>query len=261
MIYLSDFSSYNPPYPLTHARIGINNVVRDGEITATSEIEGFPPRAVGNALTYEFWRPQNGTGTITVGFPSQIIDYVGIAAHNLRGGNVIVEHSTNATSWTTINNVTPQKNSPMMFIFPPVTAGFIRVTVSATNASVGVIYAGKTIEMQRAVFGGINPINFSRATTIRPNQSESGVWLGRNVIREGSETAVTWQNLTYDWYKANFDDFAEESRKYPFFFAMRPETYPEIVGYVWTNGDIIPTTSGVRNFLSVTVPMQGVSIE
>jgi hypothetical protein len=262
MIYISDdFLTYEPPYPLTHARIGIDNAVRTATITATSAIEGFPASAVGNALTYEFWRPVSGSGTITAQFTQQIIDYVGIASHNLAGGSVTVERSTDGTNWTTIRTVTPINNSPLMFLFEPVQAAYIRVAVNATNASVAVIYTGKTLEMQRAVFGGISPINFTRNTVIRPNESESGLWLGRNVIRRGSETTITWQNLTYDWYKANFDKFAKDAIKYPFFIAMRPSTYPEMTGYVWTQNDIVPTLSGIKNFLNVTVGMLGVEMD
>jgi hypothetical protein len=262
MIYISDdFLTYNPPYPLTHARIGMDNAVRTAEISATSAIDGFPASAVGNALTYEYWRPVNGTGTITAGFAEQSIDYIGIASHNLAGGSVTVEHSMNGATWTTVRTVSPENNAPLMFLFQPVQAKYIRVLVAATNASVAVIYAGKTLEMQRAVFGGISPVNFGRSTVIRPNESESGLWLGRNVIRQGSETSVTWQNLTYDWYKDNFDKFAKDAIKYPFFFAMRPATYPEMTGYMWTQGDIVPTLSGIRNYLNVSVPMLGVEVD
>jgi hypothetical protein len=254
-------NNFDPDVPLNFARIGYDNLVRNAAISATSRIDGFPPSAVANPLTYEYWRPQNGSGSIVMGFPLSPVDYVGIASHNLKNSPVKIELSTDATNYVEVMTVTPTSDAPIMVLFDEVQAAFLRVTVNAPEASVGIIYAGKALAMQRRIWGGVNPLNLSRRTVIRPNISENGQWLGRSIIREGSATSVTFRNLSYDWYRANFDPFVESARKYPFFFGMRPDEYPEITGYVWTNNDIVPQTSGIRNFLDVSVDMQGLAIE
>lgn len=256
MIYIQD--DYTPDVPLSHARIGYDNRVTTA--TAGSAINGFPASSVANPLTYEFWRPVGTSGVLTALFNAGPVDYVGIAAHNMAGGSVKVEVLVGA-SWVEIDTVSPTSNAPLMFLFAQVTASGVRLTVSGTAPSIGVLYAGKVLAMQRKVWGGINPINFARRTTIRPNVSEGGQWLGRSIIREGSETSVTWRNLSYDWYKSDFDPFVEAARTRPFFFAMKPDKYPEISGYVWTADDITPSISGTRNFMDVTVGMEGLSIE
>jgi hypothetical protein len=256
MIYFDE--NFAPDVPLNHARIGINNLVTTAE--ADSALAGFPASAVTNPLTYEFWRPVGGSGVLTAEFDAGPVDYVGIAAHNLQGGTVKVEVKVGG-SWVVIDEVEPESNAPLMFLFDKVEAEGVQITVDGEDASIGVVYAGQAIAMQRRVWGGINPINFSRKTTIRPNVSENGQWLGRSIIREGSATTVSWRNLEYNWYREYFDPFVEQARITPYFFAMRPDKYPEISGYVWTNGDITPTISGVQNYLDVSVEMEGLSIE
>jgi hypothetical protein len=257
--------TFDPAIPLNNSRIGINSIVRTGTVTASSAQDGFPAIAAQNELTYEFWRPASlpATWVVDAGNPATV-DYVGIAAHTLgdTNTNITVEYSTDNSTWVEVDTHTPSDDSPIMFLFAPITARYWRLVVSAGGTpSIGVVYIGKVLEMQRACFAGLSPINFSRNTVIRPNRSENGVWLGRSIIREGSSMSVEYKHLEYQWYKANFDPFVEQARKYPFFFAWRPQSYPETIGYVWTSGDISPSTMGIKSLLQVGFEMQGLAIE
>jgi hypothetical protein len=261
MVVIQD--AFDPAVPLTHSRIGIDNIARSGTVDASSEAAGFPAIAAANPLTYEFWKPTAFPAWWRVDAGADVtVDYVGIAAHNLgtSGITVEVQSSDDNSTWTTVDTHTPTSDVPIMFLFAPVTARYWRITVTG-EAVIGAVYIGKVIEMQRAAFAGINPIDLSRRTVIRPNRSEGGQWLGRSVIREGSFTSVGFRHLTNAWYRANFDPFVEEARSYPFFFAWRPEGYPDSVGYVWTQGDIVPTTMGIKDFLEVGLDLEGLSVE
>jgi hypothetical protein len=256
-------NGFNPAVPLTHSRIGIDNIARTGTVSASSEAAGFPAIAAANPLTYEFWKPTAFPAWWRVDAgAAATVDYVGIAAHNLGSSRITVEvqSSTNNSTWTTVDSHSPTSDAPIMFLFAPVSARYWRITVTG-EAVIGAVYIGKVLEMQRAAYAGINPIDLSRRTVIRPNRSEGGQWLGRSVIREGSFTSVGFRHLTNAWYRANFDQFVEEARSYPFFFAWRPEGYPDSVGYVWTQGDIVPTTMGIRDFLEVGLDLEGLSVE
>lgn len=256
--------TFFPTIPLDHSRIGIDNIVRTGTVTASSETAGFPAIAAANPLTYNYWKPSTLPAWWKVDAGSaKSVNYVGIAAHDLGdvSGTVTVQYSTNNSTWVTVDSHSPTDNSPIMFLFGAISARYWRISVSGTAPFIGVVYIGTVLEMERPCFSGISPINFSRMTTIRPNMSEGGQWLGRSIIREGSRMGVQYRNLTYSWYKTNFDPFVEQARKYPFFFAWRPEGYPETVGYVWTQNDIAPTTNGVRNLLDVGFDMMGLAIE
>jgi hypothetical protein len=258
-------SGFAPSTPLTHSRIGMNTITRDGTITASSAAAGFPASGAQNPMTYEYWRPTSMPATWAVDAGSAVsCNYFGIAAHTFGSSSttVSIQYSTDNSSWTTIDSNSPTTDGPLMFLFTPVTARYWRISLSgALIPSVGVVYIGTTLDMQRACYAGLSPINFSRDTVIRPNRSENGLWLGRSIIREGSSMNVSYRHLDYDWYKTYFDPFVEQARKYPFFFAWRPQGYPESVGYVWTNADIAPTTMGIRDLLQVSFDMQGLSIE
>jgi len=81
------------------------------------------------------------------------------------------------------------------------------------------------------------------------------------VLFRSSSMSVGFRHLSFSWYKANFDPFVEKARVYPFFFAWRPEGYPDSVGYVWTNKDIAPVTMGIKDFVEVGFNMEGLAIE
>jgi hypothetical protein len=149
-----------------------------------------------------------------------------------------------------------------MFLFEPIVARYWRISlIGSVVPSIGVVYMGVTLDMERPCFSGVNPINLSRRTIVRPNRSENGLWLGRSITRQGSQTSVTYNNLNYSWYLNNFDPFVDLARRFPFFFAWRPEGYPDSIGYVWTSSDITPSTQGVRDLVSVSMTLEGTSIE
>lgn len=240
-------TGFAPAIPLTHSRIGMDTITRTGTVTASSAVAGFPALSAANPLTYEFWRPVDVSAAdafwqVDAG-EAVSVDYVGIAAHTLGGGaTVVVQYSTDNVTYETVDSLTPTDNAPIMFLFPPQVAQYWRIVVQGADASVGVIYVGKVLEMERACYAGLSPIDLSRRTVIRPNISEGGQWLGRSIVRQGSAMSVAFRHLNYDWYEANFDPFVEEAREYPFFFAWRPDGYPDSLGYVWVNDDITPTT-------------------
>jgi hypothetical protein len=240
----------------------MDNIVRGGTVTASSAVAGFPASAAANPLTYEFWRPETVPATWAVDAGAAVTcNYIGIAAHTLQGAEVEIEYSLDNSTWEKIGSNGPTNNAPIMFLFAPITARYWRIVVKNQVSSIGVVYIGQTLDMQRPCFAGLSPINFTRETVIRPNRSESGQWVGRSIVRQGSSMSVSFRHLEYDWYKNNFDPFVEEAREYPFFFAWRPDDYPETVGYVWTAQDITPSTMGIRNLLEVGFEMQGLAIE
>lgn len=260
MVYIQ--SGFNPSVPLSHSRIGIDNVVRNGTVSASSSASGFPAAAAKNPLTYEFWRPTSlpAWWMVDAGSPVEV-SYCGVAAHSIgtSGANMVVEYSLDNSTWTNVVGENQSDDSAMMFLFAPVTARYWRIYISGSVIpSVGVVYFGKVLEMQRPCYSGISPINFNRTTVIRPNRSENGQWIGRSIVRQGVSTSVAFRHLDYDWYRQNFDPFAKEAIKYPFFFAWRPDKYFDAVGYVWTTRDISPSTMGIRDLLQVSFEMVGI---
>lgn len=247
-------------FPLTHARIGYNTITRS-PVTVSTEAVGFEGANLENGLTYGHWMPTTLPATARWdAIVPTACNYVGIAAHTLGEFDNLVEvqHSSDNSVWTTAISGIVQSNAPTLFLFRTVTARYWRIQISGGTGipAIGVIYIGKVLEMQRPIFQGHSPITMSRETTIKPNRSEGGQFLGRSIIRTGVSSQYQFQNLTDDWVRSNFDPFIISARKYPFFIAWRPETYPE-VAYGWENGDIVPTNSGPRNLMSVSFNVQG----
>ncbi len=78
--------------PLTHARIGYDNILTRAASIEAGANDGSPASSAANPLTYSHWRATLGaprTYTVTMDGP-ETVDYIGIAAHNLNSENVLV---------------------------------------------------------------------------------------------------------------------------------------------------------------------------
>jgi hypothetical protein len=258
-------TGFNPTIPLSHSRIGHQTYTRTGTATASSAQVDFPADAPLNELTYEFWRPNLLPATWTLDAGSSVsANYFGIAAHTLgaSGNTVTIQGSNDNITYTDIDSITPSDNSPIMFLFASASYRYWRISISSgTFPSIGVIYVGTVLEMLRPCYGGLTPISLSRDSVIRPNRSEGGQWLGRSVIRSGSSMKVGYANLENNWVRTTFKDFIEDAVLYPFFFAWRPDNYPEDVGYVWVGDDIKPSNMGRNSLMQVSFDMSGLSSE
>ena len=249
--------------PLTHARIGYRTIWRKAgaTVTASSEEADFPASAAAQELTYEFWRPTSlpATWEVDAGEPVTV-DYCGIASHTLAGNTVEVQYF-DGDDWQTVSDVVTGDDTPLMFLFGPVEAQRWRIQISDGDVpSVGVVFFGQTLAMQRSIYGGHSPLNLSRSTTREPNRSDRGQWLGLSLVRRGISTDFSWQHLTAAWYRANFDPFVEyatQSRG-TFFIAWRPVRFPAEVGYCWVDqDDVQPSNMGQRDLMQVDMTVRG----
>lgn len=249
-------------YPLNHARIGYDTLTRGAAITSSSEEAGWPASSTGNSMTYERWRPTAVPAWVAYDAGADVeVDYLGIASHTLgsSGATFALEYSANGSDWTTVETVEAADDRAIMLLFEPITARYWRLSVTEAVASVGVVYIGRVLEMQRGLYGGHSPGRLSRQTDILPNKSDGGQFLGRSIIRQGYATAYDWDNLTASWYRQWFDPFVESARKYPFFIAWYPLKYPDEVLYAWCNDDIKPKNQGQRDLMSVGFSVEGIA--
>lgn len=254
-----------PPFPLSHARIGYQTICTADNVTASSEAAGFPADAAVNPFTYEGWKPDTLPATWSVDAGATVdVDYIGIAAHTFYVDRctLSIEYSIDGSTWTTLNEQAPGDGSPIMLIFETITARYWRFTVDGLAAPViGVIFIGKALAMQRAIYGGHAPISLNRRTTIVPVRTEAGQFLGRSIVRQGNGTSFEWKNLTAGWYRQYFDPFVKYARRFPFFIAWRPDRFPDEVGYVWTTADIAPSNMGVKDLMQVSMTVEGLTDE
>jgi hypothetical protein len=253
--------------PLTHSRIGYQTFTRGAlasQVTVSSQTATGPADAPLRPDTYEFWQASAIPATWQINLGSvKDIDYVGIAGHTIgtAGGAIKVEYSINGTDWVLFSSeVAPANDAPLLFLDEEVSALHVRLTLSlsAIAPQIAVIYIGKALAMQRAIYGSHTPITMSRETVLKRALSRGGRFLGQNYMRSGVKTDASFRNLKADWIRSDFDPFVLSARRFPYFFGWRPQTYPNEVGFVWTNDDIVPSNQGQRDFMQVSWSMKGI---
>jgi hypothetical protein len=255
MIYIQ--SGYSPTPDLNHARIGYQNLTYGRTPTASSSAAGYPAIAATYPTTFEYWKPTSTTSTWTIDLGSaQAVDFVGLVG-DMAGCTIAVQRSTNNSTWTTVDTRTTITDRINLFLFGSVSARYWRLSITVAIPSIAVVYIGTALAMQRKIYQGHSPLILSRETELSNNVSDGGQYLGRSIIRKGAQTACAWSHLTADWYRSNFDPFVKASRTAPFFIAWRPSQYTSELGYVWVDGDIAPTNTGPKNYMSVDMTVRG----
>lgn len=248
--------------PLTHARIGWHTYHRNSVWSSTSSVADFEPSALRNDMTLRRWQPSSVPASATADIGAQkLIDYIGIAAHTFKdnSNSFKVQASTDGVTFFDITtDYAPGNNDPIMILIEPVTVRHIRLSIlSGAAPTVGVMYFGEVLEMERSVYGGHSPIHLSRKSSTIPRVSESGQWLSKTRVRQGYSSSIEWANLTASWYRLKFDPFVASAELHPYFIAWNPLRAPGEVGYCWTDDDIQPANSGKRNFMTVSMSMVG----
>lgn len=265
MIFIEDVSTVIAETgPLTHARIGWERI--EGDVAASTSTAGHPASAAYTVNTYETWQPSSMPATWRIDAGSAVeVNYCGIAVHQLANCTVNVAYSNDDSSWTDIFGAAKSvtNGDPILMLFPKVSARYWRVSIAGpVNARIAHIRFGEILAMQRPLFAGHQPGPLSRETVLSSNVSERGQFLGRSVIRAGVREAFSWQHLEPDWYRDNFDPFVLDARKNPFFIAWRPvpdRPSKDDVIYGWVNDDIAPSNMGVRDFMTVSMNVDGVA--
>ena len=248
-----------PSSSLANARIGYENLLVNATGDNGSEVAMLIPN------TWERYRPTSGAKTVKFQMTSASIDFVGIAAHNAGtqdgGVNITVGYAvTVGGAVTTLSTMqSNDSNGALMILFDAVTAQEIIITFNAATdgLELGVIYAGKVLEMPHGLWGGHAPIELQAQTKYANPVSVSGQFLGRNITRQGIETKYEWRHLDPAWVRSTFTPFIKAARVAPFFIMWRPDTY-ETAAYGYTTGDINPTNmSGASRLMTAGFTLKG----
>ena len=218
--------------------IGYQSLLNVSNVTATSSLGTNPITNVANPATAYTWIAGGvSTQTITINTAGQEVDYIGIARHNLNqiGLTVTVKYNgITVVPATSISDV-----QALLFLQNPAFPDTVEIIISgATDApQIGVMYVGKSLRLERNIYVGHTPITYGRKRTSINGLSENGQYLGAIDVRQVNMTSVSLQNLTPIWYRTMLDPFFKLSPRPPCFWAWRPETYPDEVGFAWIEGD------------------------
>ena len=232
-----------------------DNKLATAVFTGTGEREGFEATNAQAIDTASWWWPLGGnTLTMTFAAPTEI-NAVGIAAHTLGSDGVPMRLEALIDDvWTVLYpQFTPADDEAIMIMFRSVTVPAIRIRLISAAARIGVVYAGLEMVMPQRVYASAPPLNLVLSTSFETNKSQTGQFVGRSIIANARPFDTTWTHLTETWVRSDFLPFILAARRDPFFVALRPDRYPDDVGYVWTARDIVPQRMGIKNFLQVQV--------
>ena len=249
--------------PLNHARILY------APITGTVSATGTNGSLALNDFTFQRWACGSlpATWTLTTAANAQI-DTLVIAAHNLFSTGCQLSFETAAT----VGGAFTQRGASgvlidddvFAFMFnnsgSPYTIRQLRITVTggaSTAAQIGIIRAGVALQMERPVYGGVQPIGLNRIVETRHAMSESGQWLGRTIQRQARRTTMEWQNLTAAWYRSTFEPFSMALPQTPFALIQNPQRMRESVAWCWTDQTPTPSNMGVRDLMQVSLDVTG----
>jgi hypothetical protein len=228
--------------PLSHTRIGYDQRLISANISAAA------PALQPN--TYERWT--SASGTMLARFQtsgSEAIDYLAIGAHNLGSARSTIVISTSPTvdgTFTDRAALTPTDDQAIMFLLDEIIEDVADVKVTITggaNREVGIVQAGIALQMYQPIYGGHSPQDLSAKTKYQSTMSDTGQFLGRTIIRSGTEANLSFSNINHEWYREKFQPFVEHAKRKPFFIKWRPDLY-ETATYSHITSDIRPSNSG-----------------
>lgn len=229
-------------------------VVASG-IAADTEAAGYPATNLANHSTAARWQAEDTTDQ-TIVFTidaAEDVDYIAIARHNLGTGAVAVSvewgDGDSPETWTAlVEEFVPADDGPILCRF--VAGAYDRLRISLQPGSVAprmaVVYAGKLLVLERGEQSGFTPIPFAHSDEVFRGRSQSGDYLGSIVLRQGLQSQINIQHLSFAWFLANMKPFIDAAPTQPFFYAWAPQEYPDQVGFAWTTADVRPTLNAPR---------------
>jgi len=261
-------------YPYNHARIIYGNAT-NAAVSATGADTDYPAALVLTETTYERWKPAASGDSITMAFTAGNYNAIALAALSdlnftlevRQVGSPVFEAikmfrpddgETLSADFTepdySLLDYSPD-NQAIIILLKKRQLNAIRITVNyeGTAPTLGVIRVGNVLEMARPFYQGHNPAILSSNSTVRPNVSDSGEWLGASLIRQSRSLSMSWNNLKADWVRKNWVPFSQTLKTKPFFIAWNPLRFPSDCFYATAQQEPKPTNSGPRDYQSITL--------
>ena len=261
MAYISSSLVANQQAINTNAgKLCFRNIVVASNISATSQLSGFPATNLANPATAFGWEATTAVDqTITILNPSTTsIDYVGIARHNLSQPGLEVSirfDGVVAQDFTVVSD-----KQALLFLFTSASPSTIQIDIRGiTNpAKIAVLYIGRSLDLQRNIYVGHTPVNYGRDRSTINGVSQSGEFLGEIILDQTQSTSISLQNLTPEWYRSELDAFFAAKPRNPAFWAWRPGDYPAEVGYCWVEGNPRPVNQRSNGMMSIDWNFRGI---
>lgn len=248
----------NPNQP----RLCWQSFVDPDNVTATSETDENPVTNLTNPATSFVWQASStAQQDIDFGVEGEV-DYIGIARHNFGGATEVRLQFKIGTDYVTVRDwFQPPLQQTILILFNIASPDEVRISIrgNVSPPILGVVYIGRATVIQRRIYVGHTPITYGRNVQTVGAVSESGQYLGELVRRESRSTSIALQNLTPQWYRDELDPFVSQRPRRPAFFAWRPQSYPNEVGYMWLSGNARPSNQRPNGMMQITLNMDGIA--
>lgn len=235
-----------------------NNIFASGTLTASSEATGYPKENAVSEATYNAWKPNSLPAQLTVDYGTAVaVDSAAIVAHNCgtSGNTILVQSSTDNTTWTTRATIVPTDNTTILALFNSVSARYWRFNISGGTAPfIGVAMAGARFNFPAGVIAPYTPVWLSQKYELLTATTIGGQFLGNRVLRQGGQTTINLVAVDRTFGESTILPFREHYNSgKAFVWAAGPSIFSKDVGYVWrTEGSLLaPTYDETGVFMSV----------
>lgn len=243
---------------------GWGNVLKDGDVTASSSADGFNYQNAYDGFTNDYWKPSAGgestlTATSTDGMP---VDYFAFYGTDLseNSGTIKLQRWDGAAWVDVTDNIAPSTTEPYFVLFDETLYSTQwRVVVNSTPASViADISFGRAARLEIGVYGGFSEPKVSRNNELLNSMSDGGVFVGRTILARGMETRFNIDFMTDGFMRAHWMPFVKHAEKLPFYAAWDVKNYPNESAFCWSpDGVISPPTHSQNGRCSVDFRVQG----
>ena len=240
-----------------------NSIVTELNVTASHTETGYPASAVATPFTYDFWRkPAAAVAFLDIDAGEDVTaDSLGWLGSHGATPVYSLESSDNGADYI---EVVPQAfaiEGANVALFDAVTARYWRLNIGSTLNAYDVrnVMIGQSLEFERCIMKSHAPLPYNRVTRYTTNESGTGQFLGRSIIRQHQSTEVQMEMMSAPWSRDQFQGFVRHAEKKPFYFSWNPDKYPDEAGYVWTDEDIGISYTGDAALMTASWNMKGVA--
>lgn len=230
--------------------IGWHSVLTPAGIAADFELEEDPASDLANPDTSLVWRSgSTEPQTITFDLPPVMVDYLGIARHNLGSGGTglsVEALGTDTDEWMPLlHQRLFGSDGPIILRWPPLLLSQLRIVLEpdVVAPEIAVCFVGRGLVMPLGIFSDQTLPFYARRTEVAVGVSERGQFRGRIETGRGRSTSLGWQYLDADWYRREMDPFVELGQGTPFFFSGFPRTRAREAAFCWLTNDPQPVES------------------
>jgi len=234
------------------AYIGYQNYFTstNSTLSAVGLTSGYSANSLKNWQTWDFAQFEAGSNSITLDCGSaKTIDYFAIAGHELFSSNTdnIILKGSNASDFSTsttlmtLNNVSSgvydgsyaydtstaiasqSVNDDYVLSVKLDTANFryYRLEFDATETiKIGVLSIGERLEFELGFYRDAMPPKLNEDVVVTNNKSETGVFLGRSLVRTGiKQTTISLDKITHSWLYNTWLPFKQSAELNPFIYS------------------------------------------